>query len=350
MVPALDGRVFEAALGTLELFSVLLGTRLGLYAHLAGAGPTTVADLAAGTGVDPRYLQEWCEQQAVAGYLVVDDVSASADTRRYDLPAGHVGVLVDEEDPAHVAPFAETIVGIAGVIDEVVEAYRTGAGVPYARYGASFRYGQGAINRPAFVHDLRGWVVAAELKEVLARPGARVADVGSGLGWSTITLADAFPEAEVVGIDSDPASVAEAKTLAEARRSRARFVESDGTSVGSEGPFDVIVVLEALHDFADPVGVLSACRGALRPGGAVVVADEKVADAFTAPGDELERLMYGWSITHCLPAARAEDPSAALGTVLRADTLRALAVRAGFADVRVIDVDAGFFRIYRLDG
>jgi hypothetical protein len=99
-----------------------------------------------------------------------------------------------------------------------------------------------------------------------------------------------------------------------------------------------------------PREVLAALRAALTPGGSVLVADEKVADHFHAPGDDLERLMYGWSIVHCLPVSLSEQPSAAIGTVIREDTVRALARAAGFASVDVLPVDAGFFRLYRLRG
>jgi hypothetical protein len=109
-----------------------------------------------------------------------------------------------------------------------------------------------------------------------------------------------------------------------------------------------VIVLEALHDMARPVEVLDAVRRALAPGGSVVIADEAVADRFIAPGDEIERFMYGWSVSHCLPAAMAEQGSAALGTVLRPSTLEALASEAGFGGFEVASVDAGFFRIYRL--
>ena len=81
----------------------------------------------------------------------------------------------------------------------------------------------------------------------------------------------------------------------------------------------------------------------------MLVVDEKVAETFTAPGDEVERMMYGWSVTHCLPTQLAEQPSAALGTVMRAGTVRELAADAGFARVDVLPVDNDFFRLYRLD-
>ena len=108
------------------------------------------------------------------------------------------------------------------------------------------------------------------------------------------------------------------------------------------------MILEALHDMARPVEALRAAHKALAEGGCVVVVDERVQAEFTAPGDLVERMMYGWSITHCLPTQRAEEPSAAIGTVLRSSHVAALAEEAGFTGVEEADVDAGFFRVYRL--
>jgi len=161
-------------------------------------------------------------------------------------------------------------------------------------------------------------------------------------------VAEAYPEAEVVGYDADAASVDEARTHACEAGSRARFVLADAGVLAEDGPFDAILLLEALHDLSRPTEVLVACRSALAPGGSLIVADEAVADDFTAPGDDLERMMYGWSISHCLPAAMAEQPSAAIGTVIRPDTVRALASDAGFTSTEIVDVDAGMFRLYRL--
>ena len=127
-----------------------------------------------------------------------------------------------------------------------------------------------------------------------------------------------------------------------------RFDVRAADAVTDVGPFDLVLVLEALHDMARPDEALRAIREALAPGGSVLVADEKVGDHFHAPGDDLERLMYGWSIVHCLPVAMAEQPSAAIGTVIRADTVQALATAAGLPRVEIVPVDGGFFRLYRL--
>jgi 2-polyprenyl-3-methyl-5-hydroxy-6-metoxy-1,4-benzoquinol methylase len=151
-----------------------------------------------------------------------------------------------------------------------------------------------------------------------------------------------------MGLDSDAASILAARVAAAEHGVMVRFECADATALAAEAPFDVVLLLEALHDVAQPVEVLAAARAALAPDGAVLVADEAVASGFRAPGDDVERLMYGWSITHCLPAAMAEQPSAAIGTVIREETVRALAQEAGFRRVEILDVDGGFFRLYSL--
>ncbi|MGH9158683.1 MAG: class I SAM-dependent methyltransferase [Vicinamibacteraceae bacterium] len=347
---ALASRVLQSTLQALELYGIYLGTELGLYAALASGRALTPQELARETGIASRYAREWLEQQAVAGFLVVEELSASADERRYRLPAAHVAVLATKEHPAHLAPLAQMVAGIGGAIQHVVAAYRSGGGVAYPIFGAAFRNGQAGINRPAFQSDLvERWIpAAADLHERLVSSALRVADVGCGAGWSTIAMARAFPRAEVIGFDADEASIADARENAAAQQVAARFEVRDAVEIADHGPFDLILVLEALHDMARPADVLRALRETLAPGGSVIVADEKVADRFHAPGDDIERLMYGWSIVHCLPVSLSESPSAAIGTVIRAEAVRTLAGAAGFGRVDVLPVDAGFFRVYRL--
>ena len=347
--PALDQRVLDATTGALELFGIYLGTRLGLYAAVHARPGSTVSDLAAAAGIAPRYAQEWLEQQAVAGVLEVDDVAADPAARRFTLPDAHVGVVLDPVALDHLAPLAQMVVGIASVLDEVVDAYRSGGGVPYARYGPEFRAGQGGINRPAFTSALvEEWLPALGPTAERLAGGGRLADLGCGQGWSTIAVARAYPTAEVWGFDLDPASIADARANAVERHAAARFEVGDAVSLSANGPYDVALILEALHDMSRPVEVLTAVRAALSADGVLLVADEAVAPTFTAPGDDLERMMYGWSIAHCLPAAMAEQPSAATGTAIRESTVRSMGRAAGFDSVEVLDVDGGFFRIYAL--
>ncbi len=359
----LDERVLEASIGTLELFAIHLGKELGLYERLNEAGPMTPPELAAAAGIDLRYAREWLEQQAVAGYLNVFDQPADgagpeaanqngsdADRRRFGLDDEQKAVLVRADDPAHLSPLASMVVGVSGALDQVVEAYRTGDGVPYVDYGHAFRAGQAGVNRPAFTHDLvASWIPSVDgLDERLRRPGARIADLGCGFGWSTVALGRGYPDATVVALDSDEASMIEAAKIVAERGVDVELVTADASELVDHGPFDLVTILESLHDMADPVTILRAAAEALAPGGTVLVADECVADHFAPNGDELERMMYGWSVVHCLPACRCEAPSAAIGTVIRRSTVEELAAEAGFSTVTVPDVDAGFFRLYAL--
>jgi 2-polyprenyl-3-methyl-5-hydroxy-6-metoxy-1,4-benzoquinol methylase len=347
---ALVERLFGATIGTLELFGVYIGDRLGLYAELAGADALDPDGLARRAGIAPRYAREWLEQQAVAGILDVED--GGNGERRYRLPAGHAAVLVDPESDFYLAPFASLLAGIGRVLPDVVDAYRNGGGVPFSSYGADLRDGQAAMNRPAFTHGMSSWV--ATMPDVDARlnsePPARVADVGCGVGWSTLALARAFPHATVEGIDLDEASIADARrNAAEAGLADAvSFQVRDAADPATKGAYDLACMFEALHDTPRPAEVLGALREMLRDDGSVLLADERVADSFTAPGDELERMMYGWSISHCLPAAMVDQPADPTGTVLREPTVRELAGRAGFESVEVLPVENDFFRFYRL--
>jgi SAM-dependent methyltransferase len=350
---ALVERLFQATIDTLELASIHVGCRLGLYRALADVTDATPAELAARTGTAVRYVREWLEQQAVAGLLSVNDPRASADERRYSVPPAHRAVFVDEEDLNHVAPLATTAIGVLAPMDVVLEAYRSGGGVPYERYGADTRDGIAAINRPMFVHQLADWL--ASIPEVDARlraqPPARVADLACGTAWSSIAIARAYPGVTVDAIDVDEASIEAAKhnVAATGLADRVRPEVQDASAAALQGGYDLITIFEALHDMNHPVGALRAARGLLADRGSIVVADERVAERFTAPGDEIERFNYGWSVLHCLPVAMLDGDSAGTGTAIRPDTVRDYATQAGFSRAEVLDIEHEFWRFYRLE-
>jgi ubiquinone/menaquinone biosynthesis C-methylase UbiE len=352
---ALADRLLTSLIESAELASVWLGLRLGLYEDLRSNGPATVAELATRAGVDARYAREWLKQQAVAGLLDVEDPTGNAEDRRYRLPAAHADVLLDADHPAHAGAAAWWMGSLAQVLQRVPDLYRSGQGLAYPEYGADCRLAIANFNRPMFVNDLAGWFAAVpELDTRLRAEGARALDAGCGIGWSSIALARAYPSLRVDGIDSDEASIADAEGNAAqagvADQARFRVVDAAELEAAGEGGYDAAFVFEALHDMARPVEALRAIRALLAPGGVLVVADEKVAETFTAPGDELERLNFAFSWWHCLPASRAETPSAAAGTALRPATVRQWAEQAGFASLRELPVDHAFWRFYELSG
>jgi 2-polyprenyl-3-methyl-5-hydroxy-6-metoxy-1,4-benzoquinol methylase len=177
-----------------------------------------------------------------------------------------------------------------------------------------------------------------------------VAPVACGAGWSSIAIARAYPKVTVDGLDVDEESVALARANVAGTdvADRVSFDVRDAGDPELAGSYQLVTVFEALHDMSRPVEVLSALRGLVAEDGAVIVMDERVADTFTAPGDEIERIMYTYSVLCCLPVGRSEQPSAATGTVMRTDTLRRYATEAGFSDVEVLPIEHDVFRLYRL--
>jgi 2-polyprenyl-3-methyl-5-hydroxy-6-metoxy-1,4-benzoquinol methylase len=348
---ALSERLVASVTGTFEVAAVELGRRLGWYRALDGA-PATAAELAERTGTDARYAREWLEHQAVTGYLTVDDAAAAPDRRRYTLPPGYGRVLVDEVDELYTAPLAWAAMAFVRNVPRLAEVYRDGSGLGWAEMGADAREAQAAANRPFFAGPLgRDVLPALPGVDAALRAGGRVADVGCGLGWSSIGMAAAYPAARVDGFDVDGPSVERARTAAADAgvADRVTFHLADVAGLADRaGTYDLVTAFECVHDLADPVGVLSAVRALVAPGGTVLVADEKVAETFTAPGGDVDRLMYGYSLTCCLPDGLSTRPSAGTGTVMRPDTLARYARDAGFAGVDVLPVAHDFFRFYLL--
>jgi SAM-dependent methyltransferase len=349
---ALVERLFAATIDTLEVASVHIGGRLGFYRALADGGDATPGELAARTGTTERYVREWLEQQAVAGFLTVEDPNVDAAARRYGLPAAHRAVFVDEENLNYLTPLAAIAIDVLRPLEQLLDAYSTGDGVPFEAYGTDLVQAIGAINRPQFVNSVADWL--ASIPEVdrrlRAMPPARIADVAAGTAQSSMAIARAYPRVSVDAIDIDETSiaVAQAKVTAAGLADRVRPILRDTGDPEGGGPYDLVTIFEALHDMNHPVEALRTARASLAEGGSVVIADERVAERFTVPGDEIERLNYGFSILHCLAVGLLDGDSAGTGTVIRPDTVRAYATEAGFGRVDVLPIEHDFWRFYRL--
>jgi len=343
-------RVFAGAVAAMDLAVIHIGRELGLYRALVTAGPATAAEVAAATGTEERYVREWLEHQAVGGILEVDDPAAGAGTRRYALSPEHAEALLDHESRYSVGPLAQFVVGEIVPIDLVIDAFRTGAGVPYERFPVC-RLAQAEVNRGMFRNELASaWLPALpDVHEKLRTAGGTVADVACGAGWSAIALARAYPLVTVDGFDLDGPSIdlARANVRGTDVDGRVQFYVADAAELDGGG-YDLVTIFEAVHDLAQPVDVLAAARRLLAPDGTVLVADGKVADEFVAPGDDVERLMYGYSVLFCLPTSREQEPSAATGTAIRAATMEEYARDAGFAQLERLDVANDVWRFYRL--
>ncbi len=236
----------------------------------------------------------------------------------------------------------------------LVDAFRSGAGVPMSVYGPDVVQAQSEFNRPAFHHDLvANWLPA--LPDVWARlqddaNPARIADIGCGTGWAAIAMAKGLPNVTVDGYDSDELSVQTANTNAadEGVADRVTFHLVDATNGVPTNTFDLVTYFECVHDMGRPVEALAAGRAALRDGGTVLVMDERTNDTRPPAGDEVETFFATVSVLWCLPQSRTTPDCEAPGTVMRPAQLEAFAARAGYSAVDVADIEHPMFRFYRL--
>ncbi len=293
------------------------------------------------------------EQQAVTGFIACDSDDPDSNSRRYWLPDAYAELFCDPNSLSAIAPMAQILAGTVAPLASLLDAYRGTGGVPYADYGSDLHEGQARVNRPQFVHLLaKDWLGAMPdlVARFQAKQSARVADIGMGQGWSSIAIAREYPNVRVDGFDLDEASVAAARVNArnEGVDDRVSFDVRDAGDSDLAGQYDLALAIECVHDMSDPVSVLRSMRRLVGDEGTVLIVDEKVADTFSAPGDDVERYMYGFSVLHCLPVGLAEQPSVGTGTVIRESTMRKYADEAGFQRVEILPVESDFFRFYRM--
>ena len=349
---AMVDKVFASALGGVETITIAIGDRLGYYKALDGKDMTS-SQLASATGTHERYAREWLEQQAVCGYLdVVAD--GAAQERRFALAPGVGDALAHPDALTTMAPLARMLAAAGAQWTRIADGARSGEGLGWREYGVDMRESQADINAPPLRMLLADAWLSSGLPALYRRLDAgeplRIADVGCGAGWASIGLATRFPNVTVDAYDVDPASIELARrNIDEAGLTRrVRVVGQDLTEDAPSAEYDLAVAVECIHDMPHPVPVLAAMRAMVRSDGAVLVIDEKVADEFTAPGDDVERLMYGYSVLVCLPDAMSGNPTGATGTVIRRSIMEGYARDAGFSSIEVLPVEHDVWRFYRL--
>ncbi len=340
---------FAVDLGAaLHQTTVLIGDKLGLYAAMNDGEPVTAGELATRTGTEERYVREWLCAQAASGYVEYD-----ADSERFFLTPEQAACLADPESPTFLP--GAFYIAASCVRDEpkITERFRTGEGLGWHEHDGDLFCGTELFFRPGYVANLVAtWLPALDGVDEKLLAGARVADIGCGVGWSSIGIAQSYPNVRVDGFDLDEASVDEARGHVHTAglADRVDIQLRDAADPALAGQYDLVTAFECIHDMADPVAALRTMRALAGEHGAVLVMDERVEDHFTAAGTDIERFVYGFSVLHCLPVGLADQPSAGTGTVMRPATLRRYAQEAGFRDVEILPLESFFFTFYRLIG
>ena len=264
-VDAVSDRLFGAMLQTWDVASVFLGARLGFYAAMADLGEVTPRQLAGQVGANERYTREWLEQQAATGLIEVAAASTDDHARSYRLIPGAEPAFTDGTGEQPILHFVRSVMASILAMPEVIDCFRTGKGLPFGHYGEDMMIGQGMGTRWGFLTELgTTWMPALpDVHERLrAKPDARIADIGFGMGWSSIAFARAYPNASVDGFDLDEASVRTAQKIADdaGEGDRVRFMARDAADPALSGRYDFAFAFECVHDMANPVGALRAMR------------------------------------------------------------------------------------------
>jgi SAM-dependent methyltransferase len=308
---------------------VVLGDRLGLYKALAH-GPATSAELAVRTDTSERCVREWLSAQAAAGYVEYD-----ASTQRYSLPEEHQAALVDEESPMCVLGGFQSMLAAMRAEPKVAEAFRHHHGVGWHEHDPELFVGVERFFRPGYNANLvDAWLPALDGVQAKLERGATVADIGCGLGASTIIMAKAFPRSRFVGFDYHRSSVEQARQRAAAAgvAERVRFEVSDAKSY--PGTYDLIACFDCLHDMGDPIGAAKHVRESLAPEGTWLLVEPRAGDRVEDNLNPLGRIFYSVSTLVCTQASLAQEVGAALGAQAGEARLREVATRAGFTHFR----------------
>jgi len=337
--PAIDGDklmafVFQAVgeVGaTLNAALVVMGDRLGYYRALAGAGPTSPAELAARTNTSEHYTREWLNAQAAGGFVEYDP-----ETRLYTLPPEQAVAFTDESSPAYLPGFFQIALGTVHHTTETIEAARSGAGIGWHEHTSDVHVGCERFFRTTYNASLLAeWLPSLDgVVEKLER-GATVADIGCGHGASTILMAQAYPKSTFVGSDYHPESIETARLRAKEAgvSDRIRFeVAPANAYTGSN--FDLVTIFDALHDMGDPVGAARRVRESLAPDGTWMIVEPMAGDHVEDNLNPVGRAYYGFSTLLCTPASLSQDVGLALGTQAGPARIRDVTTAAGFTRFR----------------
>lgn len=310
---------------------IVLGDRLGLYKAMAGAGPLTSAELAKKAGLTERYVREWLAAQAAGGFVTYD-----AATQRFTLPPEQAFALAVEDSPVFLPGFFQVVSAVIKDVPKIEDGFRTGKGVGWHEHSHDLFHGTERFFRPNYrAHLVSEWIPALDGVEAKLKAGANVADVGCGLGTSTILMAQAYPKSKFVGFDYHDGSIELAKEAAAkaAVFDRVHFEVSAAKNYPGRG-YDFVAFFDCLHDMGDPEGASRHVRESLDPKGTWMIVEPFANDRLEDNLNPIGRVFYGASTTLCTPASLSQEVGLALGAQAGEKRLTDILQAAGFSRVR----------------
>ena len=316
---------------TMAAGNVVVGHRLGLYRAMVGS-PGTADDIARRTDCDPRYVAEWLRGQAAGGYVTYDPQDEV-----FSLTEEQAFVLANPNGAVYAPGAFVLALGSLQAVDRITDAFRTGAGVGWHEHDDEVFVGCEQFFRPGYLANLvPAWLPALDGVEAKLRAGAKVADIGCGLGASTILLAEAFPQAQLLGADYHAESIElAAKRAADAGvADRIDFEIATAQNFPGTG-YDLVATFDCLHDMGDPVGAARHIRQSLAEDGTWLIVEPFAGDTVADNLNPVGRSYYGFSTFLCVPNALSQAGGYSLGA------------QAGEAAIGKVVAEAGFTRFRR---
>ena len=318
------GATFNAAL-------IRIGDKLGLYKALAARGPQTSAELAKNTGTTERYVREWLSAQAAGGYVTYDSSSG-----KFHLSEEQAFAMADESSPVFLPGACQVALAAVKAEEQLTERFKTGKGMGWHEHHHELFEGTERFFRPGYAANLiAAWIPALEGVEQRLKSGARVADVGCGLGASTILMAKSYPKSEFVGFDYHDKSIESAKQRAKEAgvSDRIRFEVAKAKDYPGKD-FDFVTFFDCLHDMGDPAGASAHVRSTLKKDGTWMIVEPNAGDKLEDNLNPIGRAFYGASTLLCTPASLDQEVGLALGAQAGEKRLREVVTSGGFTRFR----------------
>lgn len=328
----LIGKILGDLGGAFSVPTVRIGYRPGLFDSLHQDGPATATVLAARLGLAERYVREWALAQAANGYIQYDLATGC-----FALSPEQAMVFAAKESPVFLEGAFELAAAMVEGQPKVESAFRSGGGVAWGDSGGCPFCAVGAFFRPGYVNSIvQAWLPALDGVLPKLEAGIKVADVGCGVGFSTLLMAEAFPNSSFVGYDFHAPSIAEAEAHAHAHalHDRVKFETAAAKDIPERG-FDLVTMFDCLHDMGDPAGAAAHIRTRMEPDGAWMIVEPIASDDVGENvGNPVSRLYYNASTMICVPTSLSQELGQALGAQAGEKRLTEILTGAGFGRVR----------------
>lgn len=326
------GRFVNDVGATMHAGSIVIGEKLGLYKAMATPEErVTAAELAGRTSTNERYVREWLNANAASGYVMYD-----AEEDAYYLTEEQSFAMTNEDNPAYLPGAFILATSALRAVPELTERFKSGDGFGWDEHHTDLFRGTELFFRAGYIADLvANWIPALDGVQEKLASGAKVADVGCGLGASTILMAKAFPNSKFFGYDYHPASIEGARQRAAdagvADRVTFEVVPSKSYP-GSD--YDLVAFFDCLHDMGDPVGAAAHVRSTVKNDGTWMIVEPFANDRHEDNHNPVGRVFYSASTLICTPASRSQEVGLGLGAQAGEARLNDVASQGGFSRFR----------------